>query len=81
MPFNAARTVVRKKVLDHDEAKCLINDAFNDRTLRAIDARWSAYSLSVLKEQRRQVMEYLEYVRITTEARKPVVEPNLSVPE
>jgi hypothetical protein len=70
MPIKAGRPVVRKAVIDHDLAKSLINDAFNAWTLRAIDARWSAFNLSVLAEQRRQVMEYLEHLKRTAEGRE-----------
>lgn len=70
MPTKAARTVVRKAVIGHDEAKILINDAFNALTLRAIDARLSAFNMSVIAEQRRQVMEYLEHVRVLSEGKE-----------
>lgn len=70
MTIKAGRTVVRKEVISHDEAKLLINEAFNAQTLRAIHDRWPAYNLSVLAEHRRQVMEYLEHAKKMAEGKE-----------
>jgi hypothetical protein len=54
-------------VISHDEARALINDAFNALTQRALDRKWDPDAIRTLAERRRQVLEYMEHLKRTAE--------------
>jgi hypothetical protein len=66
MPIVAAKKVL----IDHETARGLINDAFNAWTQNALDARWLPQVVVRLADRRREVLEYLEHLRLTAEGRE-----------
>jgi hypothetical protein len=50
-------------MIAHDEARTLINDAFNALASRAMHGKWDPDALRRIAERRRHVLEYLDHLK------------------
>jgi hypothetical protein len=62
--------VAKKTVLDHETAKDFIAEAFNAQTILAMKWQWVPDAMKGLADRRREVLEYLEHLRLTAEGRE-----------
>jgi hypothetical protein len=57
-------------VIAHDEARALINDAFNAQAERTMQHRWNPDLLGLLADRRRAVLEYMEHLKREAEGKE-----------
>jgi hypothetical protein len=57
-------------VITHDEARALINDAFNALASQAMHGKWDPDALRRIAERRRHVLEYLEHLKRTADGKE-----------
>jgi intergrase/recombinase len=60
----------RANVITHDEARTMVNDAFNALASRAMHGKWDPDALRRIAERRRHVLEYLDQLKRTAEGKE-----------